>query len=392
MTFLAKWPGPIATISIAQLFGTSLWFSANAATAELMLSWNVGEAEIGWLTSAVQGGFIFGTLILSLTGLADRFKASHIFAFSAVCGAILNLCFAAYASNIGIGVLLRFTVGLTLAGIYPLGMKMIVKWVPEKAGWGLSILVAMLTLGTALPHGLRASAASHQWSTVVGLSSLLALVGAALILVLGDGPGSAKSNTKGLERGSSRLSELKIAFSHSSFRRAALGYFGHMWELYAFWTIVPFLIAQTVTQDPIRVAGLSFLTISSGAVGCVAGGLASRRVASHVIAIANLAVSLACCLVFAFTWQFLTAGMRVTLLMLWGATVIPDSPQFSAMSTRACPPGIVGSALALQNAIGFALTMISILIVTTMVGALGPSSVLMLAVGPIVGLAVLARS
>ena len=62
--------GPVATIALAQLFGTSLWFSANSATDTLMTSWQISAADIGWLTNAVQGGFILGTMIMALGGLA----------------------------------------------------------------------------------------------------------------------------------------------------------------------------------------------------------------------------------------------------------------------------------------------------------------------------------
>jgi len=382
---LAKWPGPVTTISIAQLLGTSLWFSANAVSAELMDMWDVGEAQIGWLTSAVQAGFIFGTLLLSLTGLADKYRATRIFALSAIAGSVLNLCFAAFADGIWIGLLLRFLVGLTLAGIYPLGMKMIVRWAPDKAGWGLSILVAMLTLGTALPHGLRAFAASYPWFLIVGTSSALALVGAILILSLGEGPEPAQTGGEVRQKGSA-ISALRLAFSRPLFRRAAFGYFGHMWELYAFWTIVPLLVAKTVANGASSIAAVSFLVISAGAAGCIAGGVVSRRLPSHLVAASALASSCACCILFALSWQWLSPTVAVLLLVFWGAAVVADSPQFSAMSAKACPPELVGSALALLNAIGFGITMVSILIVTKAIGVFGPATTLILAVGPIIGL------
>ncbi|TGV11303.1 MFS transporter [Mesorhizobium sp. M8A.F.Ca.ET.173.01.1.1] len=388
MTFLAKWPGPITIISIAQLFGTSLWFSANGATVELMTLWHVTAEQIGWLTSAVQGGFIIGTLFLSLTGIADRYKASHIFALCAVFGALLNLMFAMIADGIWIGILFRFLVGLTLAGIYPLGMKMIVKWAPDRAGWGLSTLVAMLTLGTALPHGLRAYAATYPWYTIVGASSVLSFIGAILILALGEGShevgGKPNDHTNA-------ISGLTLAFARPAFRRAAFGYFGHMWELYAFWTIVPLLVARTVTEDSACIAAVSFVTISAGAAGCIAGGFLSRIHSGLWVAASSLAVSGICCLVFASFWQWMSPVVAFSLLLVWGATVVADSPQFSAMSAKACPPELVGSALAIQNAIGFAITMVSILLVTKTFGVIGPATTSFLAVGPLLGLIGLLR-
>lgn len=145
---------PVFLIVSAQLFGTSLWFSANSAADDLIRAWGITPADIGILTNAVQLGFILGTLSFAATGLADRYPASRIFAISAVFGALFNASFAWLSSDLSSGVLFRFAVGLCLAGIYPLGMKLIVSWVPKRAGSALTWLVGMLTLGTALPHGI----------------------------------------------------------------------------------------------------------------------------------------------------------------------------------------------------------------------------------------------
>jgi MFS family permease len=146
---------PVFTIVIAQLFGTSLWFSTNSAADSLMSAWHLGESDIGLLTNAVQLGFIAGTLFFALSGLADRFEASRIFTICALLGALCNSLFALVASGLGSGLPLRFAVGFCLAGIYPLGMKLIVSWAPDRSASALSLLLAMLTLGTALPHFVR---------------------------------------------------------------------------------------------------------------------------------------------------------------------------------------------------------------------------------------------
>ncbi|MFM8501387.1 MAG: MFS transporter, partial [Fluviibacter sp.] len=145
---------PVSTIVVAQLFGTSLWFSANSAGGSLMQAWGISEADIGLLTNAVQLGFILGTLTFALTGLADRFDASKIFMVCALIGALANAAFALWATDLASGLPLRFAVGFSLAGVYPLGMKLVVSWVPDRAGSVLAQLVGMLTLGTALPHGI----------------------------------------------------------------------------------------------------------------------------------------------------------------------------------------------------------------------------------------------
>src|SRR6516164_2951831 len=179
---------PVATIAIAQLLGTSLWFSANSAAPDLMRAWGIGVSGIGLLTNAVQLGFILGTMTFALSGLADRYPASRIFVVSACLGAGFNACFALFSHGLASAALFRFLVGICLAGIYPIGMKLIVSWVPERTGSALAYLVGMLTLGTALPQGLRFLGGSWRWQAVILSSSGLGLLAAALIFFLGDGP------------------------------------------------------------------------------------------------------------------------------------------------------------------------------------------------------------
>ena len=370
----------VPTIVIAQLFGTSLWFSANAAAGDLIRAWGVGPADIGRLTNAVQLGFIVGTLGFALTGLADRFAASRIFAVCAVLGALANAGFALMASGMGSGLVLRFLVGLSLAGVYPLGMKLVVSWVPERAGHALAQLVGMLTLGTALPHAVKLAGGQWPWQAVLLTASVLALVAAAMIFRLGDGPHLKRRD----DAPPLRLGRVLMAFRIPTFRASALAYFGHQWELYAMWTLVPLLVAGTSLTALAPVSGLSFAIIGIGALGCIAGGFVSRRVGSAPVAAVALTVSALCCA--AFPWLAGAGPWPLLAFMLvWGASVVADSPHFSALSARACPPEIVGSALALQNALGFAVTMVSIAWGTSVVADWGPKVAWLLLPGPVLG-------
>ncbi len=267
--------GPVATISLAQLFGTSLWFSANGISDSLALVWQASVKDIGWLTNAVQLGFIFGTLVISLTGIADRYRASTLYIISALTGAVLNAGFAWLAGGVISGALFRFGVGICLAGIYPMGMKLIVSWVSGKTGLALSVLVAMLTLGTALPHGLRVLGADVSWQVIISASSALALLSAAVIGVIGDGPYQPQNPEPNTTLAHVRMSSGSIlrVFDISGFRAASLGYFGHMWELYTFWTIIPMIIQHTslALVWPQLGAGLAFCLIGVGAFGSVTG-------------------------------------------------------------------------------------------------------------------------
>ena len=374
---------PVPVIVLAQLFGTSLWFSANSAADDLIHTWGITPAAIGTLTNAVQLGFILGTLSFAVSGLADRFAASRIFAVCALLGALCNAAFALFATDLASGIPLRFAVGLCLAGVYPLGMKLVVSWVPERAGAALAQLVGMLTLGTALPHGIRLAGAGWSWQATILVSSVLALVAAAMIFGLGDGPHLKRRH----DAPPLRLGRVFYAFSVQEFRASALGYFGHQWELYAFWTLVPALVLLSGLSTPgsTTLSGLSFAVIGIGALGCILGGWWSQRIGSARVAATALALSAICCAVFPFSMDW-PAGIKIGLLLLWGASVVADSPHFSALSARACAPEIVGSALAFQNSIGFAITMLSIQLGTAWIGDWGTSIAWLLLPGPLLGL------
>jgi len=380
---VSRMQNPVLVIVIAQLFGTSLWFSANSAADDLIRTWGITSAGIGTLTNAVQLGFILGTLSFAISGLADRYAASRIFAVCAVLGALCNAAFALFADGMGTAIPLRFAVGFCLAGVYPLGMKLVVSWVPERAGAALAQLVGMLTLGTALPHGIRLAGAGWSWQATILVSSGLALAAAALIYRLGDGPHLKRRHGAP----PLRLGRVFYAFSGRDFRASALGYFGHQWELYAFWTMTPalVLISGLATAGSRALSGLAFAIIGIGALGCLFGGWWSHRVGSARVAATALALSAFCCALFPLIGAWPAWG-KIALLLLWGATVVADSPHFSALSARACAPEIVGSALAIQNSIGFAVTMLSIQLGTAWIADWGTNIAWLLLPGPLLGL------
>ncbi|MFO8046190.1 MAG: MFS transporter [Halomonas sp.] len=376
---------PLVLIVLAQLCGTSLWFSVNGVGLSLSRDLGFTEADLGRLTLTVQAGFIAGTLFIATTGLADRFRASHIFAASCLAGALANAGFVLVADQMPLAMTLRLLTGLCLAGIYPLGMKLVIGWVPRHTGAALAWLVGMLTLGTALPHLLRGSTLGLPWEWPLLGASLLALLGGALILALGDGPHLPPYN------GRTRLLDGLAALRDRRFRAVAGGYFGHCWELYALWTLAPFLVAREVARlgaQEAWIPWLSFSVIALGLAGCVGGGSLSRRRGSLWVARRALAASGLICLAYPLmTW--LPPGLLLGLLAVWGLTVIADSPQFSALAAASAPLDRVGSTLAVMNAVGFALTIPAISLTTALWELQGAWVLWWLLPGPILGLWVL---
>lgn len=305
---------PLFFVVLAQLCGTSLWFSVNGVGLALSNDLGLNEADLGRLTLTVQAGFIAGTLFIATTGLADRFRASRIFAISCLAGALASAGFVLVAAYQPFDLLLRFLTGLCLAGIYPLGMKLVIGWTPKYIGAALAWLVGMLTLGTALPHLLRGATLGCPWEwTLLGASGL-ALLGGAAIFVLGDGPHLPSSSSK------ARLRDGLAALHERRFRAVAIGYFGHSWELYALWTLIPFMVTREMVRlsaQNISIPWMSFAIISLGLMGCVGGGVLSRRIGSLSVARLALTSSGLICLVYPLVAS-LPPAMMLVLLAIWG--------------------------------------------------------------------------
>ena len=377
---------PIVLIVIAQMFGTSLWFSTNGVLKQIEGIWSLSVSDLGNLTNSVQFGFIIGTLLFTITGFADKFKPSRIVMLCCFLGATFNAFIIFEEIPFSFVIFSRLVVGIALAGIYPIGMKLIISWDPQKAPNTLGLLVGMLVLGSSLPYLIRALGISFDWQYTVILTSGLCYIAGITIYLIGDGP-HLITNKKSSFRLLDQFSEL---LKNKNYLASAVGYFGHMWELYAFWTCVPILISISISQHQIHdqeflVSLLSFLIIGLGFVSCVLGGILAKSLNSSRIASLSLAFSLSICVIYPLAgnlYFFIDLG----LLIVWGFFVISDSPQFSAISARVCPQHLVGTALTTQNCIGFSISMITIFLTTSFYESLGLYFVWILLPGPVLGL------
>lgn len=374
----------LPVIVIAQFFCTSLWFAGNGVLDDLVTSFNLSPNVLGSLTSAVQLGFIFGTLVFAVLTLADRFSPAKVFFVSAVLGAGFNAAVVLQANSLYSILSFRFLTGFFLAGIYPVGMKIAADYYDKTLGKSLGYLVGALVLGTALPHLLKGLTADYSFETVlISVSGLAVLGGLLLLLTVPDGPYRKPSQKPD-------FSAFFTVFKNRRFRSAAFGYFGHMWELYAFWAFVPIMLAtynELHPQAHINVSFTAFATIGVGSLACIAAGYLSQRLGTKRTAFMALLLSGLCCLLSPLFFTVDSSLIFILFLLFWGAVVIADSPLFSTLVAQNASPRHKGTALTIVNCIGFAITIISIQLISDLILRQPPTNIYMvLAIGPAVGL------
>lgn len=376
----APWILPI--IVVAQFAGGSLWFSGNAIINDLIHLWGISEHSVSYVTSAVQFGFIIGTLVFAYFTLADRFSPKKIFFFCACLGALSNSSLIFLPEKLATLVTIRFCTGFFLAGIYPVGMKIAANLYTKGLGKALGFLVGALAIGTAFPHSLQAFHLKLSWQTVLLTTSLLAMLGGLSILLV-----VPEKNRTGNIAPFDPTAFFRL-LKNPKVRSASYGYFGHMWELYTFWAFIPlFLSLYSQAQNVgINVPLWSFIIIASGFLGGSIGGIFSTYIGSARVALYQLAFSGSCCL-FSPLFFFLPAPLFLTIMTLWGICAAGDSPQYSTLIAQHAPKNLVGSSLTLVNSIGFFLTIVSIHTLDIIKDFIHPQSMyLILLPGPILGL------
>ncbi len=373
----------LVAIAISQLFVLALWFSTAAIIEPLESAWRLSGRETTYLALAVQLGFVVGALGFAVLGVVDLVPARRLFLIASIVGAAANAALVSLGpGDATVAIVLRFATGVALAGVYPSGLKAMAGWFESGRGMALGVLVGALTVGSASPHLI--SGLGFDWQGVLLAASALALLGALVMTVaVGDGPHDTG-------RTGFQWNQVGVVAGNRGFRLATYGYLGHMWELYAMWTwTAAWLIASAesrgIGDDWVPIA--TFATIAIGGVGAWVAGRSADRRGRTTVAGLSLAVSGSCAVVTPVLFGE-SALVVVPVFLLWGFAVVADSAQFSAMVTEVADPQYRGTALTLQTAVGFLLTLVTIRGVPVLAEAWGWQWAFpLLAIGPVIGIA-----
>jgi MFS family permease len=374
----------IFLIVVCQIAAMALWFSASAAVPSLLDSGQLSTDAAAALTSAVQIGFVVGTLASAACGLADRFDSRVLFSAAALLGALFNGALLLSGFDHPAAPVLRFATGVCMAGVYPVGMKLAAGWSTGNMGLLMGALVGAVTLGSAMPH-LFYAFVSIGWEMPVALASGCAIAAAAAIHLVALGPKHAKAI-------SFHWTDLKALLRNKPILLAQGGYLGHMWELYAMWAWLGSFLMWALPASGLEIklghatiSLVTFLVMAAGAIGCLLAGLLADRIGRTLTTIGALVLSGGCALLIGFS---VDAGPVVVIVIaaIWGMTVVADSAQFSAAMAELAEPRLIGTVLTLQTSLGFLLTAGSIWLIGHMADAVGwRYAFIVLAIGPLLG-------
>lgn len=376
-----KWR-TLSLLLIAELCGMGVWFSASAVAPALTAHWRLDDAGRSWLTMSVQAGFVAGALLSAILILADRIRSNVLFACSALAAAAATALIPV-VDSLTPALVLRFLTGLFLAGVYPVGMKIMATWTKQDRGLGIGLLVGALTVGSAGPHLLNALDGNGNWRIVLYGSAAGAAAGGIIAAWrVREGPYRAAAPRFRWNYAGVILRQPEIVLANA-------GYLGHMWELYAMWSWLPVYLAGSFARrgwDAASASGVAFLAVGAGGLGSLVAGQAADRIGRSIVTVISMAVSGACCLVVGFFYGGNPVAL-VALVTLWGFAIVADSAQFSACVSELADPEYVGTALTLQTSLGFLLTMLTIRMVPWVERLIGARwSFTALALGPALGI------
>lgn len=372
-------------ICVCVVLSMSTWFSTAAVIPQLRVAWQISDGMASWLTIAVQLGFVSGALIVAITGLADRYPPRALMAVSAAGASLANLCLL-WIGSAESAVGLRFLTGLLMAGIYPPALKSVASWFLTGRGLALGATIGALTLGSALPHLINASS-GLQWQYIILATSIATFLGGAGIALL------VRAGPHPFPRADFHIGDLRTALLNRRYVLITTGYLGHMWELYAAWSWMLILVRARLeleAERPQFAALVTFLIIAAGAPACVLAGYMADRAGPASTTILFMAISGTAAVLVGVSF-YLPFWAFLTVALVWGASVIGDSAQFSALVTTTIDRSLVGTALTVQLGLGFALTSVTIWLVPWVAARIGWQwAPLCLAPGPMVGIVAMA--
>lgn len=379
----------ITVLVVAEILTLSLWFISAAVLPEMVAESQMSPVRQALLSSAVQAGFVVGALISAFLGLADRFDPRRVFMVCAVTAGLANAVLLVAPIGGVLAISMRFVTGALLAGAYPVGMKIAAGWGTKDRGLLIGLLVGAVTLGSASPH-LASLLGGADWRTAVSITSVAAILGGFLVLASGLGPYHARAKRFDINC-------IKVAWTDRRIRLAYGGYLGHMWELYAMWAWIGVVAATSYSatmpnNEAVEFAKLTaFLAIGLGGVACVIGGLFADKIGKPEVTIIAMVVSGACAVGTALTFGG-PAWLTFVLILLWGISIVPDSPQFSAIVADTAVAENAGSLMTLQTALGFALTILTVQLAPLLAETTGwPVVLIILGLGPVFGVFSMSR-
>lgn len=375
-----KWVVMVIT-ALGVILTLTTWFSATAIIPDLKEAFALNANELAWLTNGVQAGFVIGALGISILSLADIIRPQKLMACSALCAGLANAIILLEPNSAWI-IFSRFLTGIALSGVYPPAMKFIASWFIKGRGLAMGSMVGALTLGSALPHFIRAAEFGLDWQAVIIASTIGCVAGSAIFLVfLQEGPhksASAKINPR----------QLGQIVKDRPVMLANIGYFGHMWELYAMWAwFLSYAMAakQSMAADW-NASVLTFCVVALGAPSCIIAGMIADKIGRGLTTAGCMLISGSCAMLIGVffdgpTWIFFVVAA------IWGFTVVADSAQFSASVSENADTSLIGTALAFQMGVGFAITIIVVWLMPHLADILGGWrwTFVILAIGPFIG-------